>query len=265
MSDLEFQRELSPEQIREALSLLDSRAGAQNQNLRVGDLNPDAELDHDPNQPSSTMAAQDHTPAAEDLRQRRKHGNLAVAFYGVGIAAAGALAVLSWSESALTPPPLLGITHEQLANQQSAPTAKSVSPALPVIKPLPDQSRGELERQPFMPEVAGSGPIGYANRDSDQAALKDTAKSDNAIPSAARSATIPAIGTTQAQSEERASRKLERESWHARAVRVTAAKKRSWRRHWQARAEIGGKWCFFGCFPWRTQRIFYEPPRSATQ
>ncbi len=259
MSDLEFQRELSPEQIREALSLLDSRAGAQKQNLRVGDLNPDAEVDHEPNQPSSTVAAQDHTPAAEDLQQRRKHGNLAVAFYGVGTAAAGALAVLSWSESALTPPPLLGlgIPHEQLGNQQPAPPAISVSPALPVVKPLPDQSRGGFERQPFMPEVAGSGRIGYANRDNDQAALKDTAKSDNAIPSAARSATIPRIGTRQAQSEERASQNLEQDWWHARAVRVAAAKKRSWRRHSQARAEIGGKWCFFGCFPWRAQRVFW--------
>ena len=40
MSDLEFERELSPQQIREALSLLDSRAGAQNQNVRVEDLIP---------------------------------------------------------------------------------------------------------------------------------------------------------------------------------------------------------------------------------
>ena len=265
MSDLEFQRELSPEQIREALSLLD-RAGAQNQSLRVGDLNPDAELDHDPNQPSSTMAAQDHTPAAEDLQQRRKQGNLAVAlFYGVGIATTGALAVLSWSESAPRLPPLLEIPHEQLANQQPAPPAKSVSPALPVVNPLPDQSRGGFERQPFPPEVAGSGPIGYVNRDNDQAALQDSSEIGNAIPSAARSATIPAIGTRQAQSEERASQKLEEDWWHARAVRVAPAKKRSWRRHWQARLEIGGKWCFFGCLPWRAQRVFYEPPRSVTQ
>ncbi len=263
MSDLEFQRELSPEQIREALSLLDSRAGAQNQNRRVGDLNPDAEVDREPNQPSSTMPAQDHTPAAEGLQQRRKHGNLAVAFYGVGIAAVGALAVLSWSESAPTPPPLPGIPHEQLANQQPAPPAKSVSPALPVVKPLPDQSRGGFERPPFIPEVAGSG-AGYANRDNDQAALKDTAKSDNEIPSAARSATIPAIDTRQAQSEERASQNLEQDWRHARAVRVARAKKRFWRRHWQARLEIGDKWCFFGCFPWRAQRVFYEPPRNVT-
>jgi hypothetical protein len=262
MSDLEFQRELNPEQIREALLLLDGRAGVQSQSMRVGDLNPNAEVDHEPNQPSSTVAAQDHTPAAENLQQRGKHGTLAVAYYGVGIAAAGALAVLSWRESALTPPPPLGIPHEQLANQQPAPPAKSVSPALPVVKPLPDRSRGGFERQPFMPEVAGSDANGYANN---RAALKDSAESGNAIPSAAGSATSPAIGTRQAQSEERTNRKLEQDWWHARVVRVAAAKKRSWRRHWQARAEIGRKWCLFGCFLWRAQRVFYEPPRSVIQ
>ena len=45
MSDLEFQRELSPEQIREALSLLDSKTGAQNHNLRVEDQSPPEEVD----------------------------------------------------------------------------------------------------------------------------------------------------------------------------------------------------------------------------
>jgi hypothetical protein len=45
MSDLEFQRELSPDQLREALSLLDGTAGAQNQNSLVGDLNPAEEVD----------------------------------------------------------------------------------------------------------------------------------------------------------------------------------------------------------------------------
>ena len=91
MSDLEFQRELSPEQIREALSLLDSTAGAQNQNLRSGDLSPAEEVNLEPDQSSTTMAAQDRPPAAEDPQQRRKHLNVAVVFSGIGIAAAGAL------------------------------------------------------------------------------------------------------------------------------------------------------------------------------
>ena len=67
MSDLEFQRELSPEQIREALSLLDSTAGAQNQNLQIGDLSPAEEVNLEPDQFSTTMAAQDQ-PATEGRR-----------------------------------------------------------------------------------------------------------------------------------------------------------------------------------------------------
>ena len=59
VSDLEFQRELSPEQIREALSLLDGTAGAQDQNLRIGDLSPGEEVNLEPDQSSTTMAAQD--------------------------------------------------------------------------------------------------------------------------------------------------------------------------------------------------------------
>ena len=67
MSDLEFQHELSPEQIREALSLLDSRAGAQNQNLPVEDLNPAEELHPKPEPSSAAIAQQDCTPAPEEL------------------------------------------------------------------------------------------------------------------------------------------------------------------------------------------------------
>jgi hypothetical protein len=59
VSDLEFQRELSPEQIREALSLLDSTAGAQGQDLRIGDLSPAEEVNPEPHQSSTTMATQD--------------------------------------------------------------------------------------------------------------------------------------------------------------------------------------------------------------
>ena len=39
MSDLEFQHELSPEQMREALSLLDSTAGT-NPTVQIEDLRP---------------------------------------------------------------------------------------------------------------------------------------------------------------------------------------------------------------------------------
>ena len=154
MSDIKFQRELSPEQIREALSLLDSRAGAQSQNLPVEELNPAEALHPKPEPSSAAIAMQDCTPAAEDSKQRKKHLNSAAAWYGVGIAVAGVLALLSWDGRALTPPPL--IAHEILPNRVAAPPAKNASPALLVGNPLPDQSGSE--RQPSSPEVAGSNP-----------------------------------------------------------------------------------------------------------
>jgi len=80
LSDLEFQRELSPEQMREALSLLDSTAGTQNQTVQIEDLRPAEEVNPEPDQSSTSMPTQDQPPAAEDPQQRRKHLNLAVAF-----------------------------------------------------------------------------------------------------------------------------------------------------------------------------------------
>jgi hypothetical protein len=263
MSDLEFQRELSPEQIREALSLLDSTAGAQNQNLRIGDSRPAEEVNPDADQCDTTMAAQDRPLATEDPQPRKKHLNLAMALYGIGVAAVGALALLSWPESA-PPPPMLGIAGEQLPKPLSAPAAKSNSPAPPVAEPPPDQSPGGAERQPSTPELAGlSG------------AVRDAANSDSAIPPVARAATNQITGTSQAQWNERASQRPEHTRWHARAVRVAAAKERFSRLHWQARAEdewcivacrrANGEWCFFGCRTWRTQPVFYEPPRNVTR
>jgi len=91
MSDLEFQRELSAEQMREALSLLDRTAGAQNQNLRIEDLRPAEEVNPEPDHSSTTMTAQDRPPAAEDPLQRKKHLNLVVGYFGIAIAARPAL------------------------------------------------------------------------------------------------------------------------------------------------------------------------------
>src|ERR1700730_7450506 len=78
MSDLEFQRELSPDQLREALSLLDRAAGMKPQNLQVGDLSSVEEGDPGADEACSTMATQDRLPAVEDLQQRTKHLNLGV-------------------------------------------------------------------------------------------------------------------------------------------------------------------------------------------
>ena len=264
MSDPEFQRELSLHQLREALSLLDSTASGKIRNLRVGDLDAAEEVDPGADQASTTMAAKDRLPAAEDPQHRTTHLNLVVvAFCGLGIAAVAALTLLSWSQRALTPPALPGIARGQLPNQPAAQLVTSASPVLAVANLPPDQSPGGLERRPSKPEVAGSSRVGQANRGDDHAAVIDTANSASAIPYAAQAATVTAIATRQAWWDERASRKPKKPWWHARAVRVAAANKRFSRHHWQARAEI--ECFFFVCFPWQIQRAFYEPPRNVTQ
>jgi hypothetical protein len=234
--------------MREALSLLDGAARATLRNGQVGDSNPAKEVGCGADQASPTTATPNRLPAAEDAHQRRKHLNPVLAFYGLGIAAAAALTLLSWSERALTPPALPGIAGEQLPNPQPAQLVESASPALAANAP-PDQSSGGAERQPLKPELAGSSHVGHGNRDDDQAAVKDAANSTNAIPYAW---------------DERASGKPKEALWHTRAVRVAEAKKRFWRRHWQARAEISRACFFFVCLPWQTQRIVYQPPRTVT-
>src|ERR1700730_17038459 len=131
MSDLEFQRELSPDQLREALSLLD-RAAGKPQDLQVGDLSSVEEGDPGADEACATMATRDRLPAVEDLQRRTKHLNLfVVTFCGLGIAAAATLTLLSRSDPALTPPSLTGIAHEQLPNPSPGQLVKSASPELP--------------------------------------------------------------------------------------------------------------------------------------
>jgi hypothetical protein len=250
MSDLEFQRALSRDQMREALSLLDGGARAKLRNVQAGGSSPAKEGGSGADQASTATAAPNRLPAAENAHQRRKHLNPVVAFYGLGIAAAAALTLLSWSDRALAPPAPPGIAGEQLPNPQPAQLVKSPSPALAANAP-PDQSSGGAERQPLKPEAAGSSHVGHGDRDDDQTAVKDAANSTNAIPYAW---------------DERPSQKP-KEAWrHARAVQIAEARRRFWRRHWQARAEINRRECFFFvCLPWQTQRIVYQPPRNVTQ
>jgi len=235
MSDLEFKRELSPDQMREALSLLDRAAGAKPENLQVGDLSSAEGGDPGADQASTTMAAQGQLPAIEDLQQRAKHLNLvAAAFFGLAIAATATLALLSWSERAPTPPSVSEIAHERLSNQ---PSGQSASSALPVAIPPLNQSPGGSEQRPSTPEVTGS--VGYPNRDDDQPAVKGAANTASAIPYAAQTATVTSLATGPPWRDKRASRKPKGAAWlHARAGRVAAAKQRFSRRHWQARAEI---------------------------
>ena len=259
LSDLEFQRELSPEQMREALSLLDNTAGPQNQTAQIEDLRPAKEVNPEPDQSSTTMPTQDRPPAAEDPQQRRKHLNLAGAFFGIAIAAGGALALLSWRES-VPLPPTPGTAQQQFSKQSAAPAAKSDSPALPVAELPPDQSPGGSERQPPTPELAGLS-----------VAVRDAVNSDSAIPPVFAPATDHATSTSRARLNERGTRRPEHTARHARGVRVAAAKKPIWRLHWQARAEdewcivacrrANGEWCFFGCRSWRAQPVFYHMTR----
>jgi hypothetical protein len=243
MSDLEFQRELSPDQLREALSLLDRAAGMKPQDLQVGDLSSAEEGDPGADEACATTATQDRLPAVEDLQQRTKH-LVFVTLCGLGIAAAATLTLLSRSDPALTPPSLPGIAHEQLPNQSPGQLVKSASPALPVANSPPDQGLGGSEQRPSTPEVTGS--VGHANRSDDRPAAKGEPNTVTAIPYAAQTATVISLATRQDWSGERASRKRKGASWHARTGRVAAAKQRFSRPHWQARAEL--KCFFFVCW-----------------
>jgi hypothetical protein len=247
--------------MREALSLLNSTAGTQNQTVQIEYLRAAEEDNPEPAQSSTTMPTQDRPPAAEEPQQRWKHLNLAVAFFGISIAAAGALTLWSWRES-VPLPPMPRIAQEEFWKQSAAPSAKNASPALPVAEPPPDQSQspGGSERQPPTPKLAGLN-----------GAVRDAVNSDSAIPPVVPWATDHATSTSRARWNGRVSRRPEHTSPHARAVRVAAAKKPIWRLQWQARAEdewcivacrrANGEWCFFGCRAWRAQPVFYNVTR----
>ena len=140
MGDLEFQRELSPDQLHEGLSLLDGRAGAKIKNLQAQDLSVAEEVDPGAGQVSAPVAAQDRFVAAEDPNKRLNRA--AIAFCGLGIAAAGTLALLLWSEPPPTPPSLPGIAHEQASNEPPAQLVKDAPTALPAANSSPDHSPG---------------------------------------------------------------------------------------------------------------------------
>jgi hypothetical protein len=138
--DLEFQRELSPDQLRGGLSLLDRAAGMKPQNSQVGDLGSAEEGDPGADEACATLTTQGRLPAVEDLQQRTKHQNLVVVtFCGLGMAALATLTLLSRSE--------------QLPNQSPVQLVTSASPALPVANSPPDRGLGGSEQRPSTPEV----------------------------------------------------------------------------------------------------------------
>jgi hypothetical protein len=235
MSDLEFQRALTPDQIREALSLLDGAARAQLRNVQVGDLNPAEEVGPGADHASATTAPPNRLLAAEDAHQRRKHLNLVFVFCGLGIAAAAALTLLSWSERALIPSGLPGIAGEELPNPRPAQLVDSASPALPVVNPTSDRNPHGSEERRSNPEVASATAVHQE------------------------------IATSPAWWDEQASLKPKEVWWRTSAV-PAAAKKRFWRHRWQPFAQINGRGCFHAACPfWRKRRAFYEPPRNVTQ
>jgi hypothetical protein len=168
------------------------------------------------------------------VHQRKKHLNLVLVFSGLGIAAAAALTLLSWSERALIPSGLPGIAGEELPNPRPAQLVNSASPALPVVNPTSDRNPHGSEERGSEPEVASATTV---HQD---------------------------IATSPAWWDERASLKPKEVWWRTSAVRA-AAKKR-WRHRWQPFAEINGRGCFHAACPfWHKQRAFYEPPRNVTQ
>ena len=264
-SDLEFQRALTPDQMREALSLLDGAARAKLRNVRVGDLNPAEEVGPGADHASTTTAPPNRLLAAEDAHQRKKHLNLVLVFSGLRIAAAAALTLLSWSERALTPSGPPGIAGEQLPNPRPAQLVNSASPALPVVNPTSDRNPHGSEERRSNPEVASATTVYQANGGDDQAAVKSATKRASATPDAAQTPTVTAIATSPAWWDEPARLRPKEVWWRTSAARA-AAKKRFWRRRWQPFVDINGGGCFRAACPfWHKQRAFYEPPRNVTQ
>src|SRR5262249_61516046 len=89
-----------------------------------------------------------------------------------------------------------------------------------------------------LPTRGPTGRGGPHHRSDDPPAAKGEPNTVTAIPYAAQTATVTSLATRQDWSGERESRKPKGASWHARTGRAAAAKQRSSRRHWQARAEL---------------------------
>jgi hypothetical protein len=227
MSVLEFQRELSPGQIDEALSLLDNAGRATNRNLQVEDSRP-AQRDY------LRADQEDRLAAPEGPRRRKKHLHLALACCGLAIAVAATLTLFSRSD-VLTRPPPPAIAREQNPNRPAAQLAKSASPSVPVTNPTPDP--GESAPPALKSAVADPSPVGQTNRET-QAVVTGAANSPSATPNAA-------------WRDQHGSRKPKEARRHRRAIRVAAAKRRFWRGHRQPRVvEIYSAGCFFfTCLP----------------
>ena len=165
MSEAQFERALSTEQMREALALLDGTANTKLGKLEVGNPAP-AEPAADP---ASTTAAENWVSAEADPRHRKMRFNLVVAFSGLGIAATAALTLLPWSEGELVSSAQPKTSSEQRANLQ--PTQLQDSGSIPFSANLEfDQGSFASGRRDSKPEFAGPNPVDQSNRAEDQAA-----------------------------------------------------------------------------------------------
>ena len=248
MGDPEFQRELGPDQLAEGLSLLDGMANAQSPCSAEEPASAAA-------QAGTSLVDQGRLPAAQDQHERtRRLNRAALRFWGLGLAAAAALTLVSGVELAPTAPSQLRIAQEQLSIRPLEPRPNTASAALPATDPAP--------QPPSQPTLAGSDPAGHVDHGDDRSGAADATDSPRATTYAADGATAVSISKWQAWPDERPSPKS-KASGQTRVVRDAAAKKRSWRHDRQARASINsGRCSSFLCLPWPAQRVVYEPPRN---
>lgn len=263
MSDLEFQRELSPDQVHEALSLLDNAAGAKVGRSQADELGAIEDVDPEAGEAAATRVTHRAPPATEDPQQQAKRINRsAIFFFGLGVAAMATLALLSWSEPAPTPPSPPAVAHQQVPIRQPAPPMKSAFPPLPIANPPSDQTPDASERRAAKAEVSDSLLAGPADLD----AAKNAADAAGGILGKADMGAGAAAANGRAQPDEQAQHKPKEARRHSRASRIATTKERSWYSHPQARAEIDpGQCSFFLCLSWQAQRVFYEPPRNVNQ
>lgn len=230
MSELEFRHELTPDQLSEALSLLE------NANSK-------------PEQAAANEAEPDRFSAAQDPAQRLKQLNrAALRFCGLAIAAALALTLMSWGESRPVPPSGQRIVYAQLPDELWPPPAKDASHPAPRA-PL-DISPGGSTRQPSEPTIPDSRP-GDANRADAPPTVKDAANVPTAASDAAETATPTATGKAKSRRHESRGQKpgeARRRSRNARVAKIDP-----------------GECSVFACFVWQARHVFYEPPRNVTQ
>jgi hypothetical protein len=268
MSDLEFQRELSPDQLHEALSLLGNAAGAKRGRspageLGAGELGAGENVDPETGKARAAMATHRAPFATEDPQQAKRLNRSAIALFGLGAAAMAALALLSWSERAPTRPAPPAVAHRQVPARQPAPPAKSASLPLPIANPPSGRTLGGSEQGSANAAGSGSLVAGPADRD----AAKDAAVAAGAIPGKAdMGAAAAAVADEPAPPGEPAQHKPKEARRHSPAARIATAKQRPWHSLPPARVETNrGQCSFFLCLSWQARHVFYEPPRNVNQ